>query len=69
VTYTEASPGNWNYNVTMPAADLPAGAATSVASGSLTFDDNGNLTSPAAGAPINIAVPALEDGANAMSIN
>jgi len=69
VTYTETAPGNWSYNVTLPAADLPAGASTSVATGTLTFDANGNLTSPAAGAPIQIAIPAYADGANAQNIN
>jgi flagellar hook protein FlgE len=69
VTYTETAPGAWNYAVTIPAADLTAGGATTVANGSLTFDQNGQLTAPAAGAPIAIAVAGLADGANNMNIN
>src|ERR1035441_1621479 len=40
VTYTETAAGAWNYNVTIPSADLTGGvgASTSVATGSLTFD-------------------------------
>ena len=40
-----------------------------MANGNLTFDVNGQLTAPAPGAPINIAVAGLADGANNMSIN
>jgi flagellar hook protein FlgE len=69
VTYTETAPGAWSYAVTIPAADLTAGGATTVANGNLTFDVNGQLTAPAPGAPINIAVAGLADGANNMSIN
>ena len=45
------APGAWNYSVTIPAADLTAGGNNVVASGTLTFDANGQLTDPAAGAP------------------
>jgi flagellar hook protein FlgE len=69
VTYTETAAGSWSYNVTIPAADLTAGGTTTVATGTLTFGPNGQLTSPAAGAPINIAIAGLADGANNMSIN
>jgi flagellar hook protein FlgE len=55
--------------VTIPAADLTAGGNTTVASGDLTFGPNGQLTDPAAGAPIAIAVAGLADGANDMNIN
>jgi len=69
VTYTETTPGNWGYNVTIPSADLAAGGSTTVATGTFAFDANGQLTTPAAGAPVNIAVTGLADGANDMSIN
>jgi flagellar hook protein FlgE len=69
VTYTETAPGAWSYAVTIPAADLTAGGNTTVASGDLTFGPNGQLTDPAAGAPIAIAVAGLADGANDMNIN
>jgi flagellar hook protein FlgE len=48
VTYTMAAPNTWSYVVTIPSADLtpaPAGATTTVASGTLTFSSSGVLTS------------------------
>jgi flagellar hook protein FlgE len=48
VTYTMTAPNTWSYAVTIPSADLtpaPAGATTSVASGTLTFSSSGVLTS------------------------
>ncbi len=47
VNFTEQSPGNWNYEVDIPGADLTSGTAgtpSAVADGSLSFDANGNLT-------------------------
>jgi flagellar hook protein FlgE len=69
VTYTETAAGAWSYNVTVPQADLTSGSNNVVATGTLAFDANGNLTSPAAGAPIAISVSNLADGANTMNIN
>jgi flagellar hook protein FlgE len=40
-----------------------------VATGTLSFDANGNLTSPAAPAQIPITISGLADGANDMNIN
>jgi flagellar hook protein FlgE len=68
-TFTETAPGAWSYAVTIPAADLTAGGNTTVANGNLTFGPNGQLTAPAAGAPINIPVAGLADGANPLSVN
>jgi flagellar hook protein FlgE len=72
VTFTEASPGNWNYEVDIPGADLTSGTAgtpSQVATGSLTFDANGNLTAPAAPALVPLAITGLTDGANDMNVN
>jgi len=71
VTYTETAAGTWGYNVTIPSADLTGGvgAATSVATGTLTFDANGNLLTPAAGAPIAIPITGLADGAADLPLN
>jgi len=60
LTYTFAKTGSnaWTYDVSIPGEDLTGGTAgtpTSLANGSLTFDSAGNLTSPAAGSPVNIA--------------
>lgn len=70
VTFTKTDVGKWSYAVTIPAADLKTGGATKLASGTLTFDGNGNLTSPAAtDAPVNIKIPGLANGASDMSVN
>ncbi len=70
--FTESTPGTWNYEVDIPGQDLSGGAAgtpSAVASGQLTFDQNGNLTSPTAPAQVAISATGLEDGANDMNIN
>jgi flagellar hook protein FlgE len=72
INFTEQSAGNWNYEVDIPGADLTAGTAgtpSSVATGSLTFDANGNLTSPTAPAQVPISITGLADGANDLNIN
>ena len=70
VNFTEAAPGNWNYEVDIPGADVGTpGAPSPVTTGSLTFDSNGNLTSPAAPAQVPITITGLADGATDMNIN
>ena len=71
VTYTETSPNNWSYNVTVPAADVGAPAPDPVVgSGTLTFDGTGKLITPAAtDPPTAIAITGLADGASDMNIN
>jgi len=71
VNFTEQSPGNWNYEVDIPGADLTSGTVgtpSAVANGSLTFDANGNLTAPTAPATIPIPITGLTDGANDLNI-
>jgi flagellar hook protein FlgE len=70
VNFTETAPGTWGYTVNIPGGDLTSGTAgtpSSVATGSLTFDANGNLTTTPAQVPI--AITGLSDGANDMNIN
>jgi flagellar hook protein FlgE len=58
--------------VDIPGADLTSGTAgtpSSVATGSLTFDANGNLTSPTAPAQVPLSITGLSDGANDLNIN
>jgi len=72
VNFTEQSAGNWNYEVDIPGADLTSGTAgtpSAVANGSLTFDANGNLTSPTAPAQIPLSITGLADGASDLNIN
>jgi flagellar hook protein FlgE len=70
--FTESAPGTWNYEVDIPGQDLSSGTAgtpSAVATGTLTFDANGNLTSPTAPATVAISATGLADGANDMNIN
>ncbi len=73
ITYTKQSAGNWNYDVTVPSADITGGVGVTTsllaAPGTLTFDAKGNLTSPAVGdAPTVLTVTGLADGAADMPI-
>lgn len=63
VNYTNTGPGNWSYTVTMPSADVIAGTTgdTTVGSGTLVFDGNGQLDPASTFGPIS--VPTLADGA------
>jgi flagellar hook protein FlgE len=45
-----------------------AGTPSSLATGNLTFDSSGNLTSPAAPATVPVAIPGLSDGAAALNL-
>ena len=70
VTYNETAPGTWDYKVTIPGSDLSGGGAPgTVASGTLNFDANGNLTGPAAGSPVAVSITGLADGASDMNLN
>jgi flagellar hook protein FlgE len=71
ITYTftkTATANQWNFSVTVPNADL--NAPFTPVTGTLKFDSNGNLTSPAAvGGPIPIPITGLADGASDMAVN
>jgi flagellar hook protein FlgE len=74
VNFQKTASNTWSYTATVPGADVSAGkAGTPYAipkgSGSLTFDSNGQLTSPAAGAPITFNIAGLSDGASDMSLS
>jgi len=71
-TFKKTGANAWSYDIGIPGGDLKsgtAGALSSVGTGSLTFDANGNLTAPAAGAPVNVKIPGLADGASDLSMN
>ena len=69
VQYTKTAANTWSYNITIPSADLGGtGAPSSVSTGSLTFDSNGILTSPAS--PVTgINISGLADGASPMALS
>ncbi len=69
VTYTftpSGTPNQWNFSATIPAGDA---ATVTPATGTLTFDTNGNLISPLPTDPQPvIAATGMTDGASDMSI-
>ncbi len=71
-TFTNTAAGAWNYSITIPAADVGAtGNPVVVRAGTLAFDSNGNLTTPAAdvsGIAIGAGTTgALADGASTLT--
>jgi flagellar hook protein FlgE len=72
IVYTKTAANTWGYNVEIDGGDLSGGKAgtpTSLAKGSLTFDSSGNLTAPAAGSPVAVAITGLADGAADINAN
>jgi flagellar hook protein FlgE len=67
VNFARTSTG-WNYTATLPSTEITGGTGTSttVASGALTFDTNGALTSTT---PISLNISGLADGASPLAIN
>jgi flagellar hook protein FlgE len=67
IDFTNTGSG-WTYNVTLPSSEVTGGTGTNttVASGTLTFDDNGKLTSTT---PVSLSISNLADGAAAMNID
>ena len=63
VSYTMTGVNTWSYNVSVPSSSLVAGGtgSTTVGSGTLNFDGNGNLASITNVQPITM--PTLADGA------
>ena len=73
LNFQKTAANTWSYQVTMPGDEISGGTAgtpfpISGASGTLTFDSTGQLTSPAAGAPITFTIPGLNDGASDMNL-
>jgi flagellar hook protein FlgE len=73
VQFTETAANAWTYNVTIPGQDVTGGTfgtPISLATGSLTFDANGKLTSPVPGTPVPVkTTTTMSDGAAALNIN
>lgn len=68
-TFTKTSANNWNYSITIPAADVgAAGAPVVVKAGTLTFNGNGQLIAPA-GNVTGITIAGFADGANNLTFN
>ena len=69
-TFTKTASNSWTYSLSVPPGDLTSGSTTPIATGTLTFDANGNLLTPAAsGSPVALTISGLSDGAADMNIN
>jgi len=64
-----ATAGQWDYSISIPDADVQNPPATAL-TGSITFDANGKLATPAAAAvPPQLQIQGLKDGAADMNID
>ncbi len=66
VTYTKTANNTWNYSIALPAGDQTAAGTATNATGTLTFNASGALTSPVTNVS-GIAFTGLTDGANSLS--
>jgi len=66
VTYTKTGTNTWSYAVALPSGDATGTPTNNT--GTLTFDSNGNLTSPS-GTVSTITFPGMADGASDLSFN
>ena len=62
LSFEKTGSNAWSYTVSIPGSDLTDPTASTLATGALQFDTNGNLT-PSGGPPITFTMPALADGA------
>ena len=71
VTFTKTNATDWAFDVTIPGADLTSGKAgtpSSVAKGTVSFDSNGQLKTPAASAPVDVKITGFADGASDLDV-
>jgi flagellar hook protein FlgE len=64
--FTKTAANKWSYQITVAAADLGAGGNPIVGSGTLTFDGNGQLVTPAANVT-GLTIANLADGATPLT--
>lgn len=73
VDFTNTAPLTWSYAVNIPGQDITGGTAgtpSPLTTGTLTFNNLGVLTSPAAGTPVSVkTTTGLSDGAADLNIN
>ncbi len=65
IDYTNTGTNAWSYSVNLPTSATGA-SSTQVASGTLTFNSSGQLTSPTSS--IGISIPSLKDGAAPLNL-
>lgn len=67
IQYTNTAANTWDYSITLPGSATGSATPTTVASGTLTFNSSGQLTSPA-GSVTGISITGLADGAANMNL-
>ncbi|MGD0298464.1 MAG: flagellar hook protein FlgE [Bryobacteraceae bacterium] len=71
-TFTETAANTWGYSITIPGQDVTGGTAgtpSQLATGTLNFDSNGDLKTPAPPGQVVVAITGLADGASNMNLN
>jgi flagellar hook protein FlgE len=66
--FTKTAANTWTYAITIPGADVGQANPVTLNTGTMTFDGNGNLLTPAANVT-GITVNNLADGANPLTFN
>jgi flagellar hook protein FlgE len=66
ITYNKTATNTWSYSIALPAGDSTGTPVNNT--GTLTFDSNGNLTSPT-GSVAGISFPGMADGASDLTFN
>jgi flagellar hook protein FlgE len=66
ITYNKTATNTWSYSIALPAGDSTGTPVNNT--GTLTFDSNGNLTSPT-GSIAGISFPGMADGASDLTFN
>jgi flagellar hook protein FlgE len=70
--FTETAANTWGYSITIPGQDVTGGTAgtpSQLATGTLNFDSNGDLKTPAPPGQVVVAITGLADGASDMNLN
>jgi flagellar hook protein FlgE len=70
--FTETAANTWGYSITIPGQDVTGGTAgtpSQLATGTLNFDSNGDLKTPAPPGQVVVAITGLADGASNMNLN
>ena len=65
--FTKTAANTWQYQITVPAADLAAGGNPVIGTGTLAFNGSGQLVSPA-GSVAGLTISNLANGANPLTV-
>ncbi len=63
MNFAKTAANTWSVTATIPGADVGATTPQTIGTSTLTFGSNGQLLTPAAGAPIALSINGLSDGA------